>query len=212
MQFGLLTEVEIPYGAVGRCASLFIFMILIILFHHSLVLWAEYRQLRRFARSLEKLLKSGLETGNWDLPPSSKTDIKGIRFSATLDALTRELPGKGPFAVAGILSQEWDLLTGPLKMKTHRLLVLGLGACLLGLIGALSEFCRIFRFMGRPDSPDFNWHILGGPIALFILLFLYGLAVGLACLVISGFYRDRLRSLIISASKPISGAIANART
>jgi hypothetical protein len=199
MQFGMV-EVESPLGIIAKCAFVLIIIVLIVLVHHALVLRAKYVRLRRHARGLGSLFRNWIETKNWDLTISSVADAEFLRSSAVFDAVRQELPSKGPLAVAATFNQALDLMAAPLRQLVDRLWILGLGTCLLGMLGALSDIYRLFRFMALPDFPPINW-LVWRLLASDVILLLYGFTVGIACLAISGLFRDRMKSLYLAISK-----------
>jgi len=154
---------------------------------------ARYVRLRRWAQLLGIQLIAQLQTGQWEPPKSSSLAAKNPKFKAISEALRLELPSRGTLAAISMLDQVLDLLAGPLIRMIHCLKALGWAACLTALLGALFHLGSSFRAMTQSGS--------GGMSAVYsayaeaIVLPIFGLAVGLACLILSSFSRIRLHSI-----------------
>jgi len=210
MQFGLIEMNGWPYTALGKTANIFIWVVLVVLIHHAITLLIRYRRLWRFSQLLGQPLLTHIETGDWEpVELSSWREIKDPKFMMVVEALRQELLSRGPISVTFAISQGLDLLTGPFKRMTNRMQILGWSACLIGLLGTLSEIRYGFRGLAY-----LNTSAIGATAAVIegaILLQLYGLAIGISCLWISSLARSRVNLMHQDLSNRILTASAKKR-
>jgi len=178
-----------PYGLIGKLALMFIFVVLVALIYHAIMLQIHYRRLWRFSQLLGRPVLTQIETGKWEPAElSSWREIKDAKFTTMVEALRPEFSGRGPMSVTTAINQGLDLLAGPFKRMTYHLKVLGWSTCLIGYLGLLSEIRHMFLSL----IPDTKLTVIAQFVAQVMPLQLYGLAVGIACLLVSGIARSRL--------------------
>lgn len=191
MEFGLVEMDGGPYSWLGKLAIMFIISAFVALLYHAIWLQIRYRRLWRFSQLRGQPLLTQLETGKWEPAElSSWHEIKDPIFLTIVEALRRELPGRGPISVTAAINQGLDLLAASFMRFSYHMQVLGWSACLIGWLGALGEIGGYFR--GLTYMKDFDFRLLGQSVADCIPLQLYGLAVGIACLWVSSFAHSRL--------------------
>ena len=208
MQFGLNEMIGWwPITSLGQMAIMFIWVGLVVLIHHAITLLSRYRRLWRFSQLLGPPLLTHIETGKREPAElSSWREIKDLKFMTVVEALRQELPSRGPIFVTSAINQGLDLLTGPFKRMAYRMQILGWSACLVGMLGTLSEIRYGFRGLAY-----LNTSAIGATAAVIeqaLLLQLYGLAVGISCLWISSFARSRMSVIYQDLSNRILAALA----
>jgi hypothetical protein len=201
MHFGLIEDGG-WHGLIDRTVALFIGLVLIALIYHFTRMLIDFSRLRRQSGRLGEILLTQFGAGKWNPTTSSLAEVKDPRLLAIVETLRQELSGQGPLAVIASLSQVMNLLGGRFMRMVRRMQVLGWSTCLVGWIGALSLMHDAFRGMALFGSAK-GLDIVSVSFADAFQLQIYGLAVGLGCLAISSFSRNRLHVLLQNLSDRI---------
>jgi hypothetical protein len=206
MQFGYIEDPFWGYGPIARTAVLFIGLVLIALIYHFARMLIDFSRLRRQSERLGEILLTQFAAGKWNPTTSSWVEVKDPHLLAIVEALRQELSGQGPLAVIASLSQVMNLLGGRFMRMVRRMQVLGWSTCLAGWIGALDFMHDAFRGMTLVGSAKKGLDVASMIFAEAFKLQIYGLAVGLGCLAISSFSRNRLHVLLQNLSDRILAA------
>jgi len=205
MQFGLVEMGPIWYSLLGRLAALFIFSATILLFYFSIRMLIWSSSLGRYSRLLGQPFLLFIETGSWQgTYLASWRGTKRTEFVTVVEALHRGVTGLSPIPMTSMINQALDQLAAPFIQMAYHMKVLGWSACLVGLLGTMSEIRLHFRGMALTQSTAF--YVLASGIERAIQLLLYGLAIGLACLWGSSLARSRLSFLHVDLSKRLLAA------
>jgi len=205
MQFGLIEDGGWGHGPVDKTAALFIGLVLMALIYHFIRMLIDFSRIRRQSERLGEILLTQFGAGKWNPTTSSLAEVKDPRLLAIVETLRQELSGQGPLAVIASLSQVMNLLGERFMRMVRRMQVLGWSTCLVGWIGALSLMRDAFRGMALVGSAK-GLDIVSISFADAFQLQIYGLAVGLGCLAISSFSRNRLHVLLQNLSDRILAA------
>lgn len=193
-----------PYGALAKLAMLFIWSALIVLIYHIVSMLIRYSRLWRWTQLLAEPLLTQLIAGKWEPDRLSWPAIKNPQFFTITDALRQELSSQGSIAVVESLKKALELLAGPFNRMIYHMHVLGWSACLMGYLGAMGDARNAFRGMALMNGTSLG--PLPSALADAVLIQIYGLLVGLACLAVSSFSRSRLSHLYLDISKRILAA------
>jgi hypothetical protein len=192
MQFDLIEMWPTWISGLGRLAVLFIFLALCLLAYFFISLIIRFGRLWRYSILFGQPLFAYLESGKWQ--GTSLASWPGTirpEFTRVVDAVRRGLSGLSAIPLTSLIIQAWDHLAAPFTRMAYHLRVLGWSACLVGLLGTLSELQSIFKGLVLVKSTNY-WPFLGQTIEPVIRLQMYGLAVGLTCLWVSSLARSRL--------------------
>jgi hypothetical protein len=205
MQFGFIEDGGWGHGPIDKMAALFIGCVLIALIYHFISMLIDYSRLRRQGQQLGRILRTQFAAGKWDPTVSSWAEIKDPHLSAIAETLRQELSGQGPLAVIAALKQPLNLLSGRFMRMVRRMQALGWSTCLVGWIGASSLMHDGFRGLAIVGSAK-GFDVASISFADAFRLQICGLVVGLACLAISSFGRNRLHVLLQDLSNRVLSA------
>jgi hypothetical protein len=203
MQFGYVEMGPTWLTGLGRLAALFIFLALCLLAYFSISLMIRFGRLRRYSILFGQPLFAYLESGKWQgTSLASWPGIKRPEFTRVVEAVRGGLPGLSAIPLTSLIIQAWDHLAATFTRMAYHLRVLGWSACLVGLLGTLSELQYIFKGLVLVKNTNY-WPLLGQMIEPVIGLQIFGLSVGLACLWVSSLAQSRLDWLRYNLSNRI---------
>jgi len=206
MPFGLIEDGGFwILGPIGRISATFIGLALMALIYHFTRMLIDFSRLRRQSERLGGILQTQFGAGKWNPTASSLSEVKDPYLLAMVETLRQELSGQGPLVVIASLSQLVNLLGGRFMRMVRRMQILGWSTCLVGWIGALSIMGYAFRGMALVGVAEGLDAFSGALVGAFELQ-ISGLAVGLGCLAISSFSRNRLHVLVQNLSDWILAA------